>query len=53
MVLICKPKGRGNWSTVRIEIDGKRIPKPDLFQWKRGEVLVLGTLRLRVVEVRE
>lgn len=48
MTLICRPKGRGNWNVVVIELT---LP-PDLFRVKVGQVIPLGDLQLRVVEVR-
>ena len=48
MTLICRPRGRGNWRTVEIAINRAA----DLFTVKRGDVFHLGTLVLRVVEIR-
>ena len=48
MLLLCRPKGRGNWAIVEVAINRA----PDLFTVKRGDVFHLGTLVLRVVEIR-
>jgi hypothetical protein len=48
MTLLCRPKGRGNWRLITVGID----VAPDLFTVKRGDVFHLGTLVLRVVEIR-
>lgn len=48
MTLICRPKGRGNWAVVIIKLT---LP-PDLFRVKRGQIIPLGDLQLRVVEVQ-
>lgn len=47
-MLICRPKGRGNWAVIEIAINRAA----DLFTVRRGDVLHLGTLVLRVVEIR-
>lgn len=47
MTLICKPKGRGNWHTVRIETT---LPL-DLFRVRVGQVIPMGDLLLRICEV--
>jgi hypothetical protein len=48
VILICRPRGRGNWKTVEITINRAA----DLFTVKRGDTFHLGTLVLRVVEIR-
>lgn len=48
MILICRPKGRGNWSVIRIELT---LP-PDLFRVKPGQIIPLGDLQLRIVNVQ-
>lgn len=48
MTLLCRPKGRGNWRVIEIGLD----IAADLFTVRRGDVLHLGTLVLRVVEIR-
>lgn len=48
MTLLCRPKGRGNWRLITIGLD----VAADLFTVRRGDVLHLGALVLRVVEIR-
>lgn len=48
MTLLCRPRGRGNWRVIEIAINRAA----DLFTVKRGDVFHLGTLVLRVVEIR-
>ncbi|MGJ7500083.1 hypothetical protein ACSFBF_06960 [Variovorax sp. ZT5P49] len=48
MTLLCRPKGRGNWRVITIGLD----VAADLFTVKCGDVLHLGTMVLRVVEIR-
>jgi len=48
VTLLCRPKGRGNWRVITIGLD----LAADLFTVKRGDVFHLGTLVLRVVEIR-
>lgn len=54
MILLCRPKGRGNWRVITIQIDGISA---DLFNWKPNQVFELPMalhipLVLRIVEVR-
>ncbi len=49
MTLLCKPKGRGNWRTVTLAIDGA-LMLPMLV--RAGQTIVLGGLVLRICEVR-
>ena len=48
VILLCRPKGRGNWRVITLGLD----IAADLFTVKRGDVLHLGQLVLRVVEIR-
>jgi hypothetical protein len=47
MTLICKPKGRGNWHVVTINLT---LPV-DLFRVQVGQIIPLGDLMLRICEV--
>lgn len=55
MTLICKPRGRGNWHAIVLEIS---MRQPDLFPRLRiqalraGESITVGQLVLRICEVR-
>lgn len=48
MTLILKPKGRGNWSPITIEVTGRRA-LPLLIQ--RGQTMTLGGLVWRICRV--
>lgn len=48
MTLLCRPRGRGNWRVITIGLD----IAADLFTIRRGDVLHLGALVVRVVEIR-
>jgi len=48
VTLMCRPKGRGNWRVIEIAINRAA----DLFTVRPGDVFHLGTLVLRVVEIR-
>lgn len=52
MVLICRPPGRGNWHPVLIEITGRRVQLDLVPLFRVGEIIPLGQLKLRIVEVR-
>lgn len=49
MTLTLRPKGRGKWSTVTVEITGKRAA-PML--WKVGDEFPMKGIVFRVVEVK-
>lgn len=51
MRIVCRPPGKGNWHPVTIEITGRRV-QLDLFRFRVGEIIPLGQLKLRIVEVR-
>jgi hypothetical protein len=48
LTLLCRPKGRGNWRVITIGLD----LAADLFTVRRGDLLTLGHMVLRVVEIR-
>lgn len=47
-MLILKPKGRGNWSVLRVQLDGDRA-QPLLF--RVGETITLAGVVYRICEV--
>lgn len=47
-MLICKPKGRGNWKSIVVSIEGSRV-SPLLI--RVGEVLTLGGIAFRICKV--
>lgn len=49
MTLILRPRGRGNWSTLSVTIEGARAV-PLLF--RRGDPFTLAGRTFRIVEVR-
>lgn len=48
MTLVLKPRGRGNWSSITLEVKGARA-LPLLIQ--RGQTLTLGGLVWRICKV--
>ncbi len=48
-MLILKPRGRGNWSVLTVEIDGERA-SPLLI--RVGQLITLGDVVFRICEVR-
>lgn len=48
-MLVLKPKGRGNWSPLRVTVEGKRA-SPLLF--RVGQILLLAGVTFRVCEVK-
>jgi hypothetical protein len=54
-MLVCKPKGRGNWHPVFIEVHTRGFdlfPPLRLRALRVGERIVVGDLVLRICEVR-
>jgi len=49
-MLICKPKGRGNWKPITVHVDGARATLPMFV--RVGELLTLGGVVWRICEVR-
>lgn len=47
MTLVCRPRGRGNWRVVEIQIS----KPPDLFAVRVGELIRIGPWLFRVVRV--
>lgn len=48
MTLICRPKGRGNWSPVTVQVDSQRAA-PLLV--RVGQVFTLGGIVFRISKV--
>lgn len=49
MTLVLKPRGRGNWKTLVLRVEGDRA-SPLLI--RRGQLLPLGGVTFRICEVR-
>ena len=49
MTLICKPRGRGNWASLRLQYTGPQLAP---FTARVGELFTLAGVCWRVCEVR-
>jgi hypothetical protein len=49
MTLVCKPRGRGNWRTVTLAIDGSHVLLPMLV--RAGQTFSLGGVVFRICRV--
>lgn len=49
MTLILRPRGRGNWTTLVLRVEGDRAA-PILV--RRGQLIPLGGVTYRIVEVK-
>ena len=49
MTLLCRPKGRGNWTVIPVVLPGTHA---DFFAFRPGMTLTIGARVLRVVEIR-
>lgn len=47
MTLLCRPRGRGNWTIITVHVS----LAPDMFRARPGEIIKLCGLELRIVSV--
>lgn len=49
MTLLCRPKGRGNWTVIPMVLPTTHA---DFFAFRKGMTVTIGARVLRVVEIR-
>lgn len=47
--MILKPKGKGNWATVTVQIDGRHVTPLSV---RVGQLMPIGGIVFRICEVR-